>query len=229
MKRLNFLAALLVILCANGLMAGGIIYNRTGTPITEITVSQCEFSSLSQGYGWGNWHSLSLSPNSVEFEEQETHADWKSSQYRHQYVVMKKGGAELQSFLEKQRELRKREGSKEQFYYSIEDKQFFLIDGSKDLDALQSQYAEQKDVVILDGYPQQLLRKNHYWDLANTAISIHSDYHEVLDKIRSESSQIRRKNKQARLKGTKCEPRHLITLKWGPRREPWISSIEPIS
>lgn len=229
MKRLNFLAALLVILCANGLMAGGIIYNRTGTPITEITVSQCEFSSLSRGYGWGSWHNLTLSPNSVEFEGSETQADWKARQYRHHYVVMKKGGAELQSFLEKQKEIRKSEGPKEQFYYSIEDKQFFLIDGSKDLDALQSQYAEQKDVVILDGYPLQVRRKNHYWDLASYRISINSDYREIMDQIRSESSQIRRKNKQARLKGAKCKPRHLITLKWGPRREPWISSIKPIS
>lgn len=229
MKRLNFLAALLVILCANGLMAGGVIYNRTGTPFTEITVSQCEFSSLSRGYGWGGWHSLTLSPNSVEFEGQETNTDWKPRQYRRHYVVMKKGGPELQSYLEKQREIRKRDGSKEAIYFSIEDKQFFLIDGDKDLEALQSQYAEQKDVVILVGYPLQVRQKNHYWDLASHTVSIHSDYRDVLDKIRSESARVRQINKKEGQRGAKCEPRHLITLKWGPRREPWISSIKPIT
>ncbi|MBL4907317.1 MAG: DUF4824 family protein [Sneathiella sp.] len=208
MSKLKMLAALLVLVVTNILMFSGIIWNRSGEPVDELMVTQCEFNTLTSGYRltadlylWLNPGSVKIKKSNPKYAELTENGTENFRNMRRYYVVLKKG------------------------YWKSK-----IIDGNIDLEVLRSKYSANKNTVIELGYLINRRQKDHLeWRLAHGKIFVESKFREDVEQILSQSFRARNKRKKTKSAKGACSPTHYITINWGQRGEPWINSIEPVT
>lgn len=246
MRMLRVIAALLILVVTNVFVFAGIAWNRSGEPTGSIVFDQCELNSFKD---WSGPHRTAryvlLSFESLKAGEDslkdlygsgwegDEDAKWFEPRL---YVVLMHGGPEWQRYLEKN------EGRRYKGFSGHSESKLIIVDGSTDSARLQEKYPETEGRAILPGFVSRWYRSgnviqmhsgagasgDYYWNSAVHRIAIDSQFRGVVTDIRDARIKLER---DARGHGQTyveppCSPTHRITVKWGRRFEPWISSIE---
>ena len=233
MSRLKAVAALLVLIVTNAFVLGGVAWNRSGEPTGRIVFDQCELDSFK---GWPelneavryavlSFESQQIDEDTVRklygFElEAEKDAKWFKRRF---FVVLKHGGSEWDEYLE-----HRPHGS-----YGRYKSELIFIDGDTDHANLREKYPGTEGRAIMVGYVtrRHMLEdgsKGYFWESTSRRVAIDSQYRETVKAIRDARLSLERESFKADQEYLRqsCEPTHRITVSWGRRLEPWISSIE---
>lgn len=236
MSRLKAVAALLVLIVTNAFVLGGVAWNRSGEPTGRIVLDQCDVNSFK------NWSGRHKAPRymflwsesgvvDAETLEDLYGTDWAADNHakwfeRRLYVVLKHGGPEWEEFVER-RGQREPDG-----LYDGREPRLITVGGDVDPGRLLEKYAETEGRAIVAGYigrRQWIVDRSRgrYWDTASDRIAIESQYRDVVEGISDARRDLEERARgPARIDLPPCEPTHRITVNWGRRFEPWISSIE---
>lgn len=231
---MNFLkasAALLILVVTNAFVFGGILWNRSGEATGRIVFDQCELNSFKDWSGRHgtaryvhlNFESLKVDENSLEnlggLDEEGKHLERKA------YVVAKHGGPEWQNFVGR----RERLG----LYSGVEHSKLILVDGDIDPERLLEKYPATEGRAVLPGYVGGRYwsgegSKDYYWHTAADSIAIDSRYRAIVKDIRDARLALEEEANRnvSQFVNPPCAPTHRITVNWGRRFEPWITSIE---
>jgi|GEM_PF-3619557 len=243
MKYFKIFAALVVLIVANLFVFGGVSWNRSGVPTGELSLNQCEIASFAS---WYNAHKSSrymrLTSVSVEIDKDTVDSillpdrklgiAGKRKKRRH-YVLVQNGGPQLEDYIKKKRSKRKYKN------WTPPDSKLIIIDGGNDPEALRKKYPDYVNTVVMAGYISVRSRNDvrnsgARWIMLDSKISIESQHREVVGEIRrakkmlDQSARAKRKEIGDSYVRPPCIPTHQITINWGQRYEPWISSIEAI-
>jgi hypothetical protein len=230
MSGLKSVAALLILIVTNAFVFGGIAWNRSGEATGTMVFDQCELNSFK---GWagrnGSVRYVSLYFESLMADEDRLeklrglHGDGKHLE-RRVYVVSKHGGPEWQNFVERR--------VRPNLYRGVESK-LILVDGGSDPERLLEKYPETEGRAVLPGYigTKQWIAgepDRYYWFSSAGKIAIDSRYRGIVKDIRDARLKLERAANKSSLDyvSPPCSPTHRITVKWGKRFEPWISSME---
>lgn len=230
MSGFRSVTALLILVVTNAFVFGGILWNRSGEETGTMVFDQCELNSFRY---WSGRHgtaryihlyfeSLNVDEENVGklqvFDRDGGHLE------RRAYVVAKRGGAEWEEFVERQEhpEAYRDAGSK-----------LILVDGGSDPERLLEKYPTTEGRAVLPGYIGTKPwigggAGGYYWLSAGDEIAIDSRYRGIVKDIRDARLALEKAaNKDSSdYVSPPCSPTHRITVKWGQRFEPWISSIE---
>lgn len=236
-------AAVLVLIFTNVLIFGGIMWNRSGEPTGELSLNQCEVSSIS---AWPSRYEanryLRLSSVSIDIDKdviekmqksESKIGKWNTQLKRRKYVVLKHDGPEWK------RHVKNRPSKTEFGVLKPTDSKLIIVDGGDDPKVLANKYADDKNKAIVAGYvfrnSNSARGMSGYWWLARSSrISIESEYRAVTKKIKQANQLLRKTAEEEKRRLGKdfvrpsCIPSHRFTIKWGQRYEPWISSIKEI-
>ena len=230
MSLLRSVAALLIVVVTNAFVFGGIVWNRSGEATGSMVFDQCELNSFKGGprllgtprYIYLYFESLKVDEDSLAnlrgFEGDGKHLA------RRVYVVAKHGGPEWQEFVERR--------ERPDLYRGVESR-LILVDGDSGSERLLEKYPKSEGRAILPGH----IGKRHmsgaepegyYWLSGAGTIAIDSRYRDIVKDIREARLALERSTNKDSLGyvSPPCSPTHRITVRWGQRFEPWISSIE---
>ena len=246
MSRFNAAAPLLVLIVANALGFAGISWNRSGEATGVMSFHPCELEYFrSPVRSWAvkprrylTFRTVSqlVAPNILESLHgirPDSDGDDKRRK-RRAYVVLKQGGPEWQDFLYSHKE-------------DIASRRILLprsklvfIDGGSDPEQLLKTYPADRSRAILAGYTWGSVRLQdesvqYRWQPISNRIAIESQYRDIVRAmLRPRIELVEDAREEAIRTGEDyveppCISTHRITIKWGRRFEPWISSIAEVS
>lgn len=230
MSRFSSFAALLILIVANAVVFGGILWNRSGEATGTIVFDQCELDSFKNWSGrQGAVRYAYLYASSLKADEDNLeNLRWSDRDgkrlARRIYVVAQHGGPEWQEFVARREH--------PELYRAGESK-LILVDGDGNAERLLEKYPEREGRAIVPGYvgPRYSIggeSEGFYRLSASDRIAIDSRYRGVVKDIRDARLALERTASKNRGEyvNPACTPTHRITVKWGRRFEPWISLIE---
>ena len=248
MSRFNVAAPLLILIVANILGFAGIAWNRSGEATGVMSFDPCELEYFrSPSTLWADeprryltfeTASQPIAPNILE----RLHGirpgsdDDDKRRKRRAYVVLKQNGPEWRDFLYSHRE-----DIASRRLLPPRSKLVFT-DGGSDPYQLLKTYPADRGRAILAGYTWRTRffrgrdeQVRYSWKPISNRIAIESQYRDIVRAMLRPRIQLLEdaRKKAIRTREEYFEPpcisTHRITIKWGRRFEPWISSIAEVS
>ncbi len=240
MTLLKPVAALLVLIVTNVSVFAGIAWNRTGDPTGQLSLNQCEINSFDD---WSGEEQsvrnlqLRVASNQTYKEHGDLGLDtdliMREWNKRQQYVVLQHGGPEWDEYFET---LARRKGPG---FLGTAYSRLIVVDAADDPEPLLQRHTNFKNRVIMVGRGSSYSVNGSgdravYWSLKDPWVPIESQHRTIANEIREarlrllEETRKRANETGEEYSSPPCVPTHVITITWGRRFEPWVSSITAI-
>ncbi|MDP6831578.1 MAG: DUF4824 family protein [Alphaproteobacteria bacterium] len=239
MTTFKVIAALLVLTITNVLVFANIAWNRSGEATGVMVFDQCELNFRRGGLRSKKpSQALSLDYVSGKVDRDaieglyriDPNVDKAVKRFKRRlYVVLKHDGLEWQEYITSKKENAGRG------YFRYLNSKLIIVDGNTDAERLREKYPETEGRAIMAGYvvPVNSTAKSPHsydWYTSIRDVAIQSRYRDVLYSIHRARKELEREARRKSGKYVKppCTPTHRITIRWGRRFEPWISSVDAI-
>ncbi len=224
MAWLRVLLPLLVLLLANVWLFGHVWWNRSGQPTGEIAFDQCHFG-LPGGYYLreeARYFTLQIAPSVADEATVVRGPDRRRERAREAVVLIEQGGPAFETLRARRAERRVTGSETEKF---ISRNRLVYADSAENAAGLKAPDPDAEGSAIMRGYVRRYdVGKGEtvsFRHASTLRIAIQSDYRALFKEIY--------KNRYPAghaLPDAACTPQYRITLTFGARFEPWISSVE---
>ncbi|USG62659.1 DUF4824 family protein [Sneathiella marina] len=222
MKFLKFSMPLAVLLIANIFVFGGVYWNQSGTPTGTIYLNDCGLGQRGGYFLRKHDRFLSLAivsePVTVTGLEDPDRAKYGTRERAlSSYVLVRQGGPEWDKFVAREKSRLK----------TLETRSSKLIytDSSPDLQVLIDRQSSTDGEAILRGSIRKRQNTSEFYPRAlTTQISIDSKFRQHFEEI----AKLEKARKDKAKDPQSCVPQFEITVNWGRRYDPWISSVSKL-